>query len=631
MKKIFYMYTLLAVLLFSSCNYLDIVPDERVSNEDTYSTPDRLKGFFFSCYGFLPSNRAILDQTYWWTQGEETTYFKKEAFSYFNEGNYSPTSLQMTSTTWSNVWRGIRQCYMFLAIVDKTKNMNPEEIIRYKAEVNFLIAYYHFISLRSYGPTVIIDKLTNENIPITEFPERSSFDEVVAFIDKKIDEALPGLAEEHISTDFGRITKYTALALRSRMYLYAASPLYNGNSDMYADFVSKLDGRHLIAQQYSRDKWQKCADVTLDAIQQLEKYGFHLYGDTEAGTPNASKPSISNKAQRRIRYATLDYENNPEVIWADTRKEGVYGWQQRSMPVQTKSYIKDVQGCICPTLQTVESFYTKNGLPMEYDKTFDYEDRYSIVQLPPDNDGNNYYSQSTGTSMKLHAEREPRFYAWIGFHNGYHEITKYNGAIVSADHAKKAILLKLRNNDFGGRKNKSSNYSVTGYNNKKWCHPAYSDGPVDYPLVLFRLAELYLNYAEALVELDKLDQAREYVDKVRLRAGIPTVKDAWENYASTPDFYKTKEGMREIVRTERNLELYLEGHKFFDIRRWKIAEQYLGIPEKGLNTLGNTDQEFFQVKELNLTRAFHKGQYLMPIDINEINKNPNLVQNPYYN
>ena len=60
------------------------------------------------------------------------------------------------------------------------------------------------------------------------------------------------------------------------MYLYAASPLYNGNSDMYADFVSKLDGRHLIAQQYSRDKWQKCADVTLDAIQQLEKYGFHL-------------------------------------------------------------------------------------------------------------------------------------------------------------------------------------------------------------------------------------------------------------------------------------------------------------------------------------------------------------------
>lgn len=125
MKKIFYMYTLLAVLLFSSCNYLDIVPDERVSNEDTYSTPDRLKGFFFSCYGFLPSNRAILDQSYWWTQGEETTYFKKEAFSYFNEGNYSPTRLTNDFYNLVKCLRGIRQCYMFLAIVDKTKNMNP--------------------------------------------------------------------------------------------------------------------------------------------------------------------------------------------------------------------------------------------------------------------------------------------------------------------------------------------------------------------------------------------------------------------------------------------------------------------------------------------------------------------------
>ena len=80
----------------------------------------------------------------------------------------------------------------------------------------------------------------------------------------------------------------------------------------------------------------------------IRKVWISFVGDTEAGTPSASKPSISNKAQRRIRYATLDYDNNPEVIWADTRKEGVYGWQQRSMPVQTKSYIKDVQDVFVP-------------------------------------------------------------------------------------------------------------------------------------------------------------------------------------------------------------------------------------------------------------------------------------------
>ena len=76
---------------------------------------------------------------------------------------------------------------------------------------------------------------------------------------------------------------------------------------------------------------------------------------------------------------------------------------------------------------------------------------------------------------------------------------------------------------------------------------------------------------------------------------------------------------------------YLEGHKFFDIRRWKVAEQYLGISDKGLNVIGNTDEEFFQVVDIPLLRTFHKGQYLMPIDANEVNKMPQLVQNPYYN
>lgn len=156
------------------------------------------------------------------------------------------------------------------------------------------------------------------------------------------------------------------------------------------------------------NKWQKCADVTLDAIQQLEKYGFICMGIRRPGHPVLPSQAFPIKHKEEFVMQHLIMKTTRKLL-ADTRKEGVYGWQQRSMPVQTKSYIKDVQGCICPTLQTVESFYTKNGLPMEYDKTFDYEDRYSIVQLPPDNDGNNYYSQSTGTSMKLHAEREPRF------------------------------------------------------------------------------------------------------------------------------------------------------------------------------------------------------------------------------
>lgn len=148
-------------------------------------------------------------------------------------------------------------------------------------------------------------------------------------------------------------------------------------------------------------------------------------------------------------------------------------------------------------------------------------------------------------------------------------------------------------------------------------------------MVLFRLGELYLNYAEALVELNHLDDAKVYLNKIRQRAGIPDVDTAWKEYSNTPTKASTQDGLREIVRVERLNELYFEGHKFFDIRRWKIAEQHLGMPDRGLNTLADKLEDFYPV-DLPLQRTFHKGQYLMPIPQSEIQKAPQIVQNPYY-
>lgn len=172
--------------------------------------------------------------------------------------------------------------------------------------------------------------------------------------------------------------------------------------------------------------------------------------------------------------------------------------------------------------------------------------------------------------------------------------------------------------------------SVIGFGNKKGVVPSAEWNVIEYPFPLFRLAELYLNYAEALVELDRLSEAKVYLDKVRERAGIPSVDEAWDKYSTNPGYQNTQEGMREIVRAERMNELYLEGHKFFDIRRWKIAEQHCGMPDRGLNT-NATKVEDFTPMDLPLPRNFHKGQYLMPIPYQEINKCPHIVQNPYYN
>ena len=630
--KLKYLFCGLFLLGLSACNYLDIVPDEVVKEEDSYETPDLVRNYLYSCYSFLPTNRAISNNAYWMMCGAETSFYRKEMFSTFNEGTYGPSSLHMTSDTWSPIWEGIRQCYMFLDILDKAKNLVPTDKQHYRGEANFLIAYYHFLSLRSYGPTCIIDKLYDPKLDVEEFPERSSYDEVVEFINRKLDEAFPDLATTYSGKDFGRATQVAVYALKSRLYLYAASPLFNGNSEMYADFKSKKDGRHLIAQEYSEDKWRKSAEISLQAITELEKLNFRLYDDNDAGTPDDNRPGLSNPAQRRIPHSVIDFSNpSPEVIWADTRKEGYYDIQNRSIPRQYIDIVYDGSGGIAPTLQMVESFYTKNGLPMDKDKTYDYDGRFNIVELPVNYDGNNYSNVSNGTSIKMHLDREPRFYANIGFHHGFYEITQYDGEITSDDPAKRVIVEELRNNDRHGKRNQDLYYSVTGYHNKKLVHPSYEDGVVHYPLPLFRMAEMYLNYAEALVEIGELDKAKDYIDKVRVRAGIPKVDEAWDNFSTNPGYQDTKEGLREIVRQERSLEFYLEGQKFFDIRRWKIAEKYLGIPDLGLNVAANDDAGFFQVREIPLIRNFHKGQYLMPIPMKETNKMPQLVQNPYYN
>ncbi len=632
LKYLFHSFLLL-LLGLSSCNYLDIVPDEIVKEEDTYETPELVRNYLYSCYAYLPANRDISSHGYWMTCGAEISFYRKEKFSTFNEGTYGPSSLHMTVDTWSPIWEGIRRCYMFLDILDKAKGLVPSDLQHYRGEANFLIAYYHFLSLRLYGPTCIIDKLYDPKLDTSELPERSSFDDVVDFINRKLDEAFPDLATTYSGVDFGRATQAAVYALKSRMYLYAASPLFNGNSDMYADFKSKIDGRHLISQEYSVDKWKKSAQVTLEAIHELEKLGYRLYDDQDAGKPDEKRPCLSNPAQRRIRYSVSDFSIlNPEVIFADTRKEGHYDIQNRSIPRQFKKIVYTGSGGIAPTLQMVEYFYTKNGLPINKDKTYDYDGRFDIIELPINYDGNNYSDVSNGTSIKLHLDREPRFYANIGFHHGFFEITKYDGQLTNADPAKRVIIEELRNSDKHGKRNQDLYYSVTGYHNKKLIHPSYETGPVKYPLPIFRMAEIYLNYAEALIEIgEDLQTAKTYIDKIRIRAGIPTVDEAWNNYSTQPGYQNTQEGLREIVRQERLLEFYLEGYKFFDIRRWKIAEKWLGVPDLGLNVSADDDEGFFQIHEVPLARNFHKGQYLMPIPMDETNKMPQLVQNPYYN
>ena len=172
---------------------------------------------------------------------------------------------------------------------------------------------------------------------------------------------------------------------------------------------------------------------------------------------------------------------------------------------------------------------------------------------------------------------------------------------------------------------RTNNYSPTGYLNKKGVVPGYNVrtslyNPPFYPWPVIRLAELYLGYAEACVECNDLNTAKTYLDKVRTRAGIPTVETSWNGIA-TLDQAK----LREIVRQERTIEFYLENQTFWDLRRWK---KELPREVKGWHIQGETAQEFYRVTTIYLRSKYSYKDYLWPLKLETILKDPNLVQNP---
>lgn len=641
MKKIVYI-LLATALSVSGCDYLDIVPDERTKPENTYQNPDAAKNYLYSCYSKM-YNPRVPDAPDKFSAAEIINAVEKNDWSIFPRGYYSPSSPSLVKAYYDNIWSGIRQCYQFLSVVDMAPDILPEDLQYYKAEATLLIAYYHWLSFRAFGPSVIIKEMLDPFAPIEDYPERSSVDEVVAFIDEKITEAETiGLAERHDGDEYGRFTKSVAQALRAKVYLYAASLLFNGNSEFYADFKSPIDNRNLISQTPDIEKWKKAEQVTRDAISYLESQGFRLYnapGFDDAGTPSASKPGPVNKYQRAVRYTFMDNVGgtNPEVIMVDTRKEGTYEIQNQSTPKQTASNgYKNSWNTIAPTLQTVEMFYTKNGLPIDEDPNWDYDGRYSIVDMPANYDDNSYGLSSGRRTLSLHLNREPRFFTWISFHNGNYEIAKFNGKVTNSNNAKKAIVVQFRFGDEQGlTEGQTGNYTGTGYLNKKFVHPAFQNGPVHYPYPVIRMAEMYMNLAEILIEEDimegttgRLAEAKSLIDQIRVRAGIPTIDDAWKN-AKHPEKATTAEGLREIYRRERQIEFYLENQRFWDLRRWKDAD-ILGEKVWGMNIHGSTDETFFVPTELQNIRTFKQAQYLMPIPMAETNKVPHVIQNPGY-
>lgn len=626
---------------FSSCaSFLDVVPDENVTDKDTYSGRGRGLGYLYSCYGYLPSHATTAGGLDRMTGDETVSSFEHELFANFLKGNY--TAASPVISYWNTLFQGIRQCYMFKERVPKlpSTDVTDEEKADMLAQADFLIGYYHFLLIRSYGPTIVVRELPNINASVDEFPEREKLDDCVAFVVEKMDEAarvLPTTRTGNVPFSgqqfYGLATSVMAKAVKAKMLLYAASPLFNGGlASAYADFKNSA-GEHLMPQVADPQKWVAAKTAIKEAIDLAETAGHALYNKMDAAGTNQFP--ATGTVERKLRYMLIDWSApNPEVLFADTRGDGYYDLQLKSIP-RNKQKNQGANG-VSVNWTMLNRFYTKNGLPWNVDPATKDLDPMALATI--DSEHANYGKQGEQT-ITFNLYREPRFYAWVGFHNGYFEIRRENANIYDntvMPQEGRVVLNFLKNGAHGKQstgEGSNNNYSPGGYLNKKGTNPNAvvtnsGTGHIYYPFAVIRLADLYLAYAEACVETNDLAEAKIYLNKVRERAGIPTVEMAWE---TTANVTLNQSNLRDIVRQERQVELYLENQNFWDMRRWLLAEQTFGQKAQGLNIESTTLNGFNQLTTIAYERKFESPKnYLLPIPSTDINRNTKIVQNPGY-
>jgi hypothetical protein len=251
-----------------SCDFLDIVPDEKEKAEDAFEDVRAAERYLYSCYSYLPNPREGPTSLDFMTGDEVITAFEHETFASFPKGNFTASSPVISY--WNTLFQGLRQTYIFLNNVDKVPNLPAGTLADYKAQATFLIGYYHFLLSRCYGPIIIIDEEPSILTVASDYKARTPYDQCVDFICDKLDEAAAGLPAKRPALYYGLATSVVAKALKARMLLTAASPLFNGNSEFYSDFKGK-DGTQLMPLQYDPAKWQRAKEAFAEAIRVAEE------------------------------------------------------------------------------------------------------------------------------------------------------------------------------------------------------------------------------------------------------------------------------------------------------------------------------------------------------------------------
>lgn len=608
------------VPMLSSCaDYLDKEDDTELTLDLVFKDKTRMEGWLGNAYSAIPDTYMGYGRYLGWdilgddqSPSERWRQWNWKVIPYIL-GEWTPSS-DWDGNYWNLLPQRIREAQIFMQNVKPLpdQGVTTTEVGYMKAECRFLIAYYYYLLANTYGPIPFQPGyIAPTDFKLSDLMEGPHpYYEIIDWCDKELLEVsklLPAKYSE--ARKYGRATSIMCLAIRARMLLFAASPLVNGNPD-YADHVNK-QGEHLFSTEYDATRWQKAADACRDLITAAEAAGHELYVEENPDGTIDAFMSVQNVLLKRYD------EGNKEILFARPGGNDYAEYEKHCTPANSGG-----SGGWSVTQSLVDAFFMSNGLPITDPQSGYVEDGFSTSNVTSDktewDEELNGGAITYAGTYNMYCNREPRFYVAVSFNNSYFPQEQrlfqfFNGQadnIHTHDAPQDGYLLRKK---------------VSPKTNVKENNFIYRPG------IVYRLAEAYLSYAEALNECQPGNaDILTYLNKVRERAGVRQYTTGATDNEHIHVNLADQDNMRRLIHAERRVELCCEGLRYDDLRRWKEAETVLNGPFYGMDFNGKDAAGFYK-RTVYQTRVYKKAYYWFPIHQNEMDKNPNLVQSPYWN
>ncbi|MDR1171154.1 MAG: RagB/SusD family nutrient uptake outer membrane protein [Bacteroidales bacterium] len=607
-------------------SFLDQQPlNQPTSTQDIFVSKLYTERYLNSCYGYIPDYWLLsaANGTPWSAASDESMATWDHAVNQMNNGSWNPNNVSYGK--WREMYQGIREMNIFLQNVDICEELRVEDRTRYKAEVRFLRAYIYHELIRMYGPVVLVyDEVYDLDREYSV--GRNTFEDCVSYVCEEFTEASKILTLVQTSPgDYGRPTRGAALAMKARLLNFAASPLFNTSNSIYANWMSKTTDENLMPVAYSEQKWRDAAAAAKEVIDMNLYELYEVYADGNLD-PYASIYGIH-------------YEKwNSELIFGRHMTFGGTQLEARNFVYRiTPKVFNNCWGGVSISQRQVDAFAMDNGrYPItgysDGSLAWDGKDGRNPVIDPlsdySETGATNFYHPWDKVSIStynMYVNREPRFYMSIVYDNLQWMYGANFTKSVVIDYGKDGTSYEAA----------GTNHPLTGYTPRKFTFretdPSLGNGGFVFSLwPIIRLAEIYLDYVEALIEYDHQNpDVFKYWNMIRTRAGVPNIEAVYPEIAGNQSL------MREMVRRERQVELFFENSRYFDIRRWKIAEATNhDAPVYGMNineddgASGNIGQTNYwqRTPTSRGKRTFLPKHYLYPLAQRELDRNKGIEQ-----